>query len=166
VGNLAALPVTAQQILTAFAEQLEEVSPEGYVVPQRQYVHAGAEAVWDGEQLTVGFVDLKQGQPGIPVSVTIPPRALLFYVEWKVLLLRSAPTVQEGPQMVPSADVLDESGGQSLEDVQALAKAFSNLHLGNVLTGVNEGFVLESITPVGPEGGLVGTELRLSMSVR
>jgi hypothetical protein len=166
VANLAELPGTAQRILTAFAEQLEEVSAPGYTVPERQYVHSGVEAVWDGEQLTVGFVDLKQGQPGIPTSVTIPPRALLFYAEWKLLLLRTAPTVQEGPRMVPSADVLDESGLLALDDVQALTKAFSNLHLANALTAQGEGFVLESIMPVGPEGGLVGTELRLSMSVR
>lgn len=166
MANLAELPVTAQAILTAFAEQLEEASGPDYTVPERQYVHSGVEAVWDGEQLTVGFVEIKQGQPGIATSVTMPPRALTLYGEWKILLLRTAPTITEGPRMVPSADILDESGLQTMEDVQMLVRAFSNLHLTNALTGVNEGFVLESVQPVGPEGGLTGVELRLSMSMR
>jgi hypothetical protein len=163
VASLAELPGTADAILAAFADQLETGKVE---VPERRYVHSGIEPAWDGPQLTVGLIGIQQGQPGGQIIQSVNPRAVHFYGQWRVILLRTAPTLGDGPVMLPSETDLGDSGAEAMNDIAALVKAFSELHLGNVLTGAGEGMVLAACRPLGVQGGIAGSELVLEMTLR
>lgn len=163
MASLADLPGTANAILAAFADALEE---GGLTVPERRYVHSGTGAAWDGPQLTVGIIDVKQGQPGGAIATTQSPRAVNFFGEWRVVLLRATDTLGDGPRMLPSDDAIDESGEQAMEDVGALIKAFSTVHVNNAITSSGEGMVLQACRPLAEAGGMVGTELLLDLSLR
>lgn len=163
MADLADLGGTADLILSAFVNQL---GADGVEVPDRQLVHAGVEAVWDGEQIAVGLVDIKQGQPGAPMVVTMQPQAIQFFAEWHVVILRPVVVLQEGPQVQPPDEELHVDGLAAMADVQALVKATSEIYQQHVITGVGEGFVLAGCRPVGPQGGLAGSELLLHTTVR
>ena len=164
MAGLAALPDTANAILATFVAQLEA---QGVPVPERQYVHAGQEAVWDGDQFTVGLVDVRQGQPGQPSGVAMN-LAIHFVAEWRIMLVRAAPVAQDGPIAVvmPSDGDLAASGVEAMEDVAALMKAASQVYQQFLITNPGEGFVVSGCKPVGEQGGLMGTELLIETSVR
>jgi hypothetical protein len=165
MASLADLKATASLILAAFTDQLEAL---GVDVPDHRYVHAGTEPVWDGPQFTVGLLDIKQGQPGAPVGSPMSPRAVNFYGEWHLILVRDVPTQMDGPiaAALPSDSELGESGAEAMGDVEALVKAFSNIYLAHTLTQSGEGFVMTGCRPLGVQGGLTGTELVVEVSLR
>ena len=161
--SLANLPETAQTILTVFAQQLEA---DGVTLPPRQYVHPGTEPVWDGPQLTCGLIDVKQGQPGGAVAQNVQPQMISFFGEFRVVLIRAAPTLGDGPMVVPSDDDLQAAALEALQDIAALTKAFSVIHLGNLIASTGEGFVMQACRSLADQGGLLGSELLLDLSLR
>lgn len=163
MADLSDLAGVASRILTVFNDQLEA---QKVPLPASVYVHAGTEAAWDGEQLTSGLVGVQQGAPGMPVAFSQQPLALNFYAEFHVLLLRQVTTLQEGPVMVPPTDDLAHDGDRQMKDVQALIRAFSQIALGHLLVDPGEGLVMAGCRPVGPQGGLAGSEILLHLTVR
>lgn len=161
-ASLADVGATARAILAAFSEQLQALHVD---VPELQYVPAGADVVWDQALLAAQLVDIKQGQPGSVITITQQPRALNFYGEWRLTLLREAPTIGDGPVTMPPPEALEEAGREATSDVAALVRAFSNIALEHTLVDAGEGLVLSSCRPLAQQGGLVGTELVLALSM-
>ena len=157
---------TAAQILALFAEQL---AAQGVDVPKRQYVLPALMVAWDGPQLTVGLAELFQGQPGAPFGGTFtPPTAIVFGAMFVVDLLRKVPALSgEGTagMLMPSALDLNAAGQSLMTDAKALLLAGVTIRERYTLTGPGQGFAVGSCAPVGPEGGLAGSRLQITVSL-
>jgi hypothetical protein len=165
MASLTELPAVAQRILDLFSAQLSE---QGVVIPARCYVAAGSMIVWDGEQMTVALMGITQGQPGVGYAQTYVPEALNLYASFSVALVRSVATIStEGfaGVEVPTAAQQDTDGQATIADAQALVTAASAIHVGHLLTGPGEGFVIDGLQPLGPEGGLAASRLLISLSL-
>lgn len=165
MASLTNLPGTAEQILQLFAAQL---SLQDVQLPERQYVQPGSMPVWDGEQLTAGLMGLAQGQPGIAHATTFVPEAISFYATFFVLLIREIHVIStEGftAMEIPTAEQLDADGQMLIGDGGQLVLAASQIHQARVLVANGEGFVIDGLQPLGPEGGMVANRLLLSVSV-
>lgn len=166
MASITDLGGTADQILQLFAAQLTE---QGVDVPERQYRPPGTLVVWDGEQLTVNLMGIGQGQPGHGYGQTIvPPQALVFYASFSINLIRAITVINvEGPEdiEIPTAAEMDADGVKLLADAQALVLAFSQIYQRYQVTAIGEGMVLDGLQPVGPEGGLAGSRMLVSVSL-
>ncbi len=167
MASLADLPGAAQSILEAYASQL---AAQGVVLPERQFVAAGSDLVWDGEQLSVNLVSIAQGQPGAGWGGGyFPPSAVQYHASWVINLVRvtSALNVDapfaEG--MVPSAEQLNAAGANAVSDAQAMIMATSAIAVGYMVTGPGETFVMSALQTVGPEGGMAATRLLLEIAL-
>ena len=159
------LPAGAQNLLEQFATELAAL---GIDVPPAQYVASGTPA-WDGESLTVYLGGISQGQPGAPFGGTFQVAAATvlwatFYVQ---ILRETAALYGEGwaTDMTPSAEVLGEAGLQLTGDAAALAQAAIAIHGHYLATGPGEGFVIDSVNLLDPDGGLAGSRLALHLSL-
>lgn len=165
MAGLQDLPGVAEQILSLFADQLAD---QRVALPARRYVAAGSMIVWDGEQMTVCLMGISQGQPGQAFGATYVPEALNLYATFSVNLVREITVINtEGfaAMEIPTAQEQDADGRATISDAQALIIAASQIHRQYLLTGPGEGFVIDGLQPVGPEGGLAATRLLISLSL-
>jgi hypothetical protein len=165
MASLLDLPGFAEQVLSDFAAQL---TGQGISVPERQYVTPGSMIPWDGEQFTVTLMGIDQGQPGQGQAQSQVPQAVAYYASFSLNLIRKVPVIStEGfaAQSVPTAEDLDASGQTFIADAAALILAASRIHTAYLETPPGEGFVAGPLQPVGPEGGLAGSRLLLTVSL-
>lgn len=169
MASLADLPAVLERALDLFSSQL---LGQGVEIPERRYVQAGSMPVWDGEQMTVGLMGIAQGQPGHGYAGTFIPEALNLYATLFVLVIRPVASIQDdgtAEMEIPTAQEQDEDGKSLAADAQALVLAASNIHrasmTGQGLTGPGEGFSIDGLQPLGPEGGMAGNRLLLSISL-
>jgi hypothetical protein len=166
VPSLRDLPAGAHEVLDAFVRELERADVE---VPERRYVAPGVVPVWDGEQFVCNLQQILQGQPGIPSLTTpVPPAARVFSAQWALTLVRSVPALEtDGPvaELIPDAEEIGEAGDLAMNDSAALLLAAQRLHEGYVLTRSGQGFSIDGLGTQGPEGGLAGTRLLISVSL-
>ncbi|HWF25174.1 MAG TPA: hypothetical protein VG275_06995 [Solirubrobacteraceae bacterium] len=164
-ASLTDLSGFAARVLSAFDAQLAQ---QGVSLPSRQYVTPGSMVPWDGEQLTVSLMGIDQGRPGGTVTTSIVPQATIFYASFSVNLIRAIPTINtEGFSAgeTPTAEDLGASGGQLLDDAAQLVLAASAFHQAYLLSDPGVDFVVGPLSPVGPEGGLAGSRMLLSLSL-
>lgn len=165
MASLLDLPGVAEQLLSDFASQLTE---NGVALPERQYRSPGSMVVWDGEQFTVSIMTSAQGQPGIGQPHSVVPQAVVYYATFSLNLVRAIAVINtEGmaEAEIPTADEMDEDGVSLMADASALIYAASQIHQQYLVTAVGEGFAVEGLQPVGPEGGLAGNRLLVSLSL-
>jgi hypothetical protein len=165
MASLTDLPGLAEQILAVFGAQLTALDVD---LPERQYVAAGSQIVWDGEQMTVALMGITQGQPGLGQASTMVPQRITTYATFSVNLVRSVTVINtEGFTLgeIPTADEQDADGKHTITDAQALMLAGISLAENHLLAGVGEGFVIDGLQPLGPEGGLVASRLLVSLSL-
>lgn len=174
MASLQTLTADAEKILAAFATAL---TARGVELPDRRYVAPGQINAWDGEQLVVNLQSIDQGQPGRPFGGTYIPAALNFTAQFAVSIVREIPALYgEGPltTMVPTALELDDAGQGSLTDGAALILAATDIYAASIhgtagqglaVTGPGEGFEIGPCYPVGPEGGLAGHRLLVTISL-
>lgn len=156
----------AREVLDAFVAQLED---QGIELPERRYVAPGSAIVWDGEQMTVNLVQVLSGQPGAPgLTTPTPPATRVFHATWAITLLRAVPALEvDGPveESIPTSPEIEESGLETMADSQGLLLAAQAIHEGYVLTRPGMGFVVNTLQTLGPEGGLAGVRLQVSLSL-
>lgn len=165
MASLSELPATAEAILAAFAAELKAL---GISVPGRQYVAPGVITVWDGEQLVVNLQHIPQGQPGAPYPGTYSPVATNLSAQFAVHLVREVPTIGiDGPlgQQTPTAEEIGDAGQQAMTDAAALMEAAIAIHQAHTLTEPGEGFAIDGVMTMGPEGGLASNRLLLTFSL-
>ena len=162
----------ATSLLALFVAQLTTVSLDpanAFTLPQAQFVAPGSDVSWDSESLTVWLQDIGQGQPGAQFSGTYMPASVTnLYATFNVQILRAVAGLSGGggiDQMMPEPEALMASALVTLNDAEQLLKAAVAIHANYSFTGPGEGYVIGPITPVGPEGGLVGTRCPIQVSV-
>jgi hypothetical protein len=158
----------AALILDTFASQL---ASEGVDVPGVQFVQPGSGAsaiAWDGEQLNVSLQEIVQGQPGAAAPGTMYPAATVVAAQWSIVLLRKIPSLAGNATLkltLPTAAKLDVAGQANMADVAALVNAAVRIHAAYSLQPAGSGFAIDSCRPLGPEGGIAGAQLLLTLSL-
>lgn len=164
--SLRDLPSGAREVLAAFERQLGKQNIE---LPDRRYVAPGVVPVWDGEQLVVNLQQVGQGQPGQPsLSTPIPPQARIFVAQWAVTIVRAVTALEvDGPvpEAIPEAPEIEEAGLEGMNDAAALLLAAQAIHEGYVLIRPGQGFAVDAVQPLGPEGGLAANRLLFTISL-
>jgi hypothetical protein len=165
VASLAGLPQTAAKLLADFIAQLEQLDVE---IPERRYVASTPIPVWDGEQLTVSLSGMSQGQPGAGFGGTFHPSALNQFAQFAVQIVRKVSVLQaDGPfrSTIPTGDEINADGLVTMGDAAALWTAAARLHFTYAEGMPGTGFEVGPLQTVGPEGGLAGVRLLLSLTV-
>lgn len=165
---MATLAQISEQLIPLFAAQLTE---QGVDVPERQYFAPGQIPAQDGEQLVANLVGVMQGQPGVAYSGTFPGGGIgaTFSATFSVALLRAIPVVMAEPGgidfMVPTADDIDEAAQSFIGDTEALLKAAQAIHHSYQVTDPGMGFEVGPLQTIGPEGGLAGPKMLVTVSL-
>lgn len=139
----------------------------GISVPTVQYREPGQAIAWDGEQLAIAFVGLTAGQPGQPRLQVADPSTLTQYAEWDVLLLRFVPSLTdvEGELMIPDPADIDVAAVETMTDASGIYTAAVQLLIEQHQASVTVPMGVGPVTSIGPNGGLAGTMLRVSVQV-
>jgi hypothetical protein len=157
---------TAGVLLAAFAEQLEA---QGIQVPDRRYVAPGGQIAEDGDQLVLVLATISQGQPGRPDAGTFVPGSEILAARFTVQLIHAIPALHDAPtagMMIPGEEELGESGVRLLDEAEALVNAAMAIHAEQLVTqGGLQGFSIGPCVPLGPDGGMAGTQLPVEISL-
>ena len=162
--KLATLGASLEALLADFAAEL---TAAGASVPAVQYVGAG-QIPWDAESLTVYLGDIAQGQPGMPTAqsfTSATPINLSATVHVQILRAVSVTEDGIGTINIPPMSAMNADGVQAMNDAGALLQAAIAIFAKYEVTSPGEGFVITSLTPMGPEGGLASVQLTLSVSL-
>jgi hypothetical protein len=166
VPSLRDLPAGGREVLAAFERHLQALGVE---LPERRYVAPGNLPVWDGEQLVVNLQQVLQGQPGAPsLQPARPPQIRVFAAQWALTLVRSVPALEvDGPvaEAIPDSPEMEEAGSEALADAAALLLAAQAIHEAYELTTPGQGFSIDTVRPLGPEGGLAANQLLITISL-
>lgn len=153
----------AATILNAIVVGLEA---EGIEVPTRRYTHDGEVAhdfadedcasalivTWTGTFQATGA--------GTAIQCAVPLQA-----QFGIALLRCVPTFVEDSQP-PSAADLQAAADVIHLDAMTLPKVIIDAHLAKELTGIEAGLMgISSVLPVGPLGGVGGTQMQIVVSL-
>jgi hypothetical protein len=162
MGALSQFGTYAQALLTMFVDALTTL---GVDLPESQYVSAG-QVAWDGPSMTIELGTITQGQPGRPVGDTFQPASVtITQAQFFVQIIRETSALSgEGwaVNMVPDSEQLGDEGTTALDDAGALVKAAIAVHAA---IGQGKGFVIDSCSPLGPQGGLSAMRLSITVSL-
>jgi hypothetical protein len=161
-----ALASQCEALLNDFATQLTAL---GVTLPPMKFVWAGVVA-WDGPSLSLALGGITQGQPGATVAGTFTPAIVSnFSIGLDVMLLRKVAAINYDSDdvnaVLPTPEELDASGQGLMTDAAGLLLAAVNIHAANLITDPGMGFEVVSVTPLGPDGGMAGTKLSLTVSL-
>lgn len=164
---MAGLAAIGAELVGLFAAQLQE---RGVELPERQHFAPGQIPAADGEQLVGNLVDVHQGQPGAPVGGTMHPSAVQFSATFSVGLLRAIPIIQgDGGGSIdldiPSSAEIDAAGQLYLSDAEGLLKSCQAIHQSYAVTDPGMGFAIDGLQTLGPDGGLAGVKVLLTVSL-
>lgn len=165
---MASITAIGSALVADFVNQLEL---QGVSLPERQHFAPGQIPAMDGEQLVGNLVGVMQGQPGGGFGGTFPAGGApaTFSATYSVALLREIPVVQGDGGMldyvIPASADINTAGVGSLEDAEALLKACQAIHRQYLVTGRGMGFEVGPLQTIGPEGGLAGPKILLTVSI-
>jgi hypothetical protein len=155
----------AQQILDLFVAQLES---QGVELPSKQFIAPSPNPPWDGEQVSVAFAGMTQGQPGAAIGGTMIGSALNQMVTFSVSIVRKISELDTSAPLnagaIPDADAMTADGLLVIGDASALWIAAAEIKATQTLARGNEGFGIGPCLPVGPEGGLAAQRLQIDLS--
>lgn len=174
----ASAPTTGIDLITVAQATLDAIvtffSSNGVELPPRQYVSAGAPATiaWDCEQLVVCLAEIGWGRSkdATQLSPSFGKQAsvnAMRHATFAVQLVRCVPTVADGAEapVLPSAEEIQASGEQSMVDAGLLSQALVNfVSFPNAAIPPGCNVQAGAVSPIGPEGGLVGLEAALVMT--
>jgi hypothetical protein len=154
------------ELVGLFAEQLQALD---VTLPDRQHFAPGQIPAMDGEQLVGNLVGIAQGGAGLHMGVSMHPAAVRYAATFSVALLRSIPIVQAEPgpydYVVPSSADIHAAGVESIEDAEALLKSAQAIHGQYLLTGQGQDFETGPLQTIGPEGGLAGPKILVTLTI-
>lgn len=163
---MASLATIAAALVPDFAQQLQE---QGISLPERQYFAPGQIVAMDGEQLVGWFVGVAQGGAGIQLPQSQHPAAVRFAAQFAIILLRQIPIVQAEPgpleYAIPTANDINDAGLSFVADGEALLRACQAIHREYLITYPGMDFEVGPLQTVGPEGGLAGPKILLTVSI-
>lgn len=135
--------------------------------PERLYISEGTPA-WDCSSLVLTLERLRPGQPGgaqgqgpigesISAATGLIHNAMSWTVEVAFTVLRCAAAIPEGAA-APSAAAIEAVAQQVADDAWLLWSTVTGSELSGAY-GSCSPMAIPEVTPVGPEGGLVGSRM-------
>lgn len=163
------LHTVAKALLSAMGDYF---AANGVDLPDRQYITTGDPAIvaWDCEQLTVCLANIEWGRSrdATQFSPTFGKAAsinAMRHAIYAVTLVRSFPIITDNGGL-PSTEVLNQAGLASMLDAGLMSQALVNfVAFGNPAIPIGCSIQAGSVQPLGPEGGLVGLQGSLVMTV-
>lgn len=161
--NIATLGDDVETLLEDFVTQLKALS---IPIPPLVFVGSG-EIAWDGPLLAIHLVNMPPGEPNQPIGNPRVADEYNFNTALFVTLLRQVASI--GPNSArsrtPSAKVMNAQGKASFNDAAALVLAAVEIFGAYQATTPGEGFRIVTVEPLGPQGGLAGSRLRVDVKV-
>lgn len=151
------LYATARAVLDALTVAYQG---DGIDLPERRYVTPGVQPAYDGEQVTVTVLALRNGQPGNETQVPRFACAGPLYASLRVEVIRCTPTVDEDGYAPEAAD-LDASAMLVLSDVESLTRHLPGI--AQTIAGQGSPVLVANAVPVGPDGGYAGAQVDLDL---
>lgn len=147
----------------------------GVALPERQYIAAGSpqSVAWDCEQLVVILAEVGWGRSkdATQLSPSFGKQAsvnAMRHATFAFQLVRCVPVITDGAEapQLPSVQDIQDAGEQSLVDAGLLSQALVNfVSFPNATVPAGCNVQAGAVSPIGPEGGLVGLEASLVMTV-
>lgn len=163
---MATIVAIATALVPDFGSQLEA---QGIELPDRQYFSPGQIPAWDGEQLVGNLIGLAQGGAGMNMAQTMHPAAVRYAASFSIALLRAIPIVQAEPgpfeYAVPTDEAINGAGLQFAADFEAMLKACQAIHAQYLIAYPGMDFEVGPVQTVGPDGGLAGPKVNLTVSI-
>lgn len=156
---------TAQAVLETV---VIEFTGAGIDLPARQVLVPGLHPAYDCPQLTVAVQNIRLGLLGEQDDRPMPACPSLRYARFRVELVRCTPT--QRTRSAPTPEALDVSTREVLRDLHTLQRALTGgrafiAGAGQVAAGRGVPVYIGNITPLGPEGGLVGCQADIDVPV-
>ena len=157
--RLSTLPDDAVTLLALCVTLLTEA---GIDVPPNQYV-AGGTLAWDMPSLTVYVGPVYLGTPNQPQASSAWPNAIRWCAPFYIQILRDSTAVMPGFRGTrsPAVDQLQAEGIVMTNDLAALATLAMQIRAGGLMVPRSDMVGIGSITPLGPEGNMVGARCEL-----
>lgn len=161
--KLTSLHEDAKKLLRLSAEILAE---NGVDVPTNQYV-AGGTLAWDMPSLTVYAGPVYLGNPGQPQISSAFPDAIRWVAPFYIQILRNSEAVMPGMKAArsPSVKDLDAEGKVMTDDLTALGRLVMFIRGNNLMVPRSSPVGIGSITPLGPEGSMVGARAEMHFTL-
>jgi hypothetical protein len=152
---------------TVFDGVVDRLQQRQIEVPDRQYISAGSAVAYDMEQLTVNLNRVTGGRPGGEDVVQYNPFRV-YMAEVQVTLLRKAPMIGTRG-LLPSVEAEEASALIQVADMAALTEILGemaqdgSLYQNPALRGIP--VAVGATMPYGPQGGIVGSVVVVSVQV-
>lgn len=152
----------ATKLLGLVADQLTE---QGIVVPERQYLAPGTDVVFDCEQLTVRIARVIPGMQGADTTFPVVTHsALRKTAEFYVTLVRCVPTMHDNGDP-PTVDEYTAASQITFADAFGLRMALENIEHQHLLVPRNVPVTIGQLSTLGPLGGLAATDMMYSVEL-
>lgn len=161
---------TAAKLLQLVVDVATEESID---LPDRQYVTAGTSGAegWDDEQVVVGISNLIPGNAARPAALVGqstsagPGAPMLMSAVLRVEIVRCTPGPDDNGKP-PSASELNTAGLEAMRDAALLHLVRVKATEAATLTPGGRADILPgNVQPAGPEGGLSGMALTITVTV-
>lgn len=136
-------------------------APSG-TFPDRQFVWAG-NVVFDCESLVAHGVQVTQTIPGQSAPLDKVRQWTAWSLEFGFTVVRCVPTDPNGFPLDPTEST--NVGGVALSDAGALLRYTTSALLGGRLLGACEAATIGPVQWGGPNGGMIGTTLRVTAQI-
>ena len=153
-------------LMAAVLAELTPVAEDpsnGWSLPSRVGFVPGAMTAYDGDQLTLNWMDIQTGMPEADQNRPINPAELIFFYVFSFTFLRKVATQSgQGKQGgIPSTAQLARDAATTATDGPLLLGALVAIHAAGTIQPVNVPFQYGPISTVGPEGGLAGVRCQV-----
>lgn len=140
---------------------VQQMTDGDVTLPTNQGLVPGALLAYDGEQLTINWLDITMGSPGVAESTSQSTYRLLFYYEFSISLLREihVPTGEGSDGGIPTMTEMTDDFTMLVNDAEQLLAAAVAIHTQYLVVGPNIPFAYGPLSSLGPEGGLAGCRL-------
>jgi hypothetical protein len=150
---------------TVFDQAVTRLQLLGVQLPDRQYISGGSALAYDSDQFTVNLNRVSGGRPVAEDTLQFNPFRT-YFAEVQVTLLRRAPMIGTRGAL-PSVTDEETSAAQQLADMMNLSQVMGDMAADGTLCNGYRGIpvAVGPTTPYGPEGGLVGSLVVVSVQV-
>ena len=168
MASLTDLPGSAQAMLDSFTVELEA---RGVVLPKDQFGQSvryiapgiGTLFAWDKPCLALVFDSAQQGIPGTPSAGNLNAWELTFSATFNLVLLRDVATLNESTILPMSESITADATVTMTDGMHLLLAAVAVKANPPEYDHRQLPFVIGSVMSVGPEGGIAGNLLQVTV---
>lgn len=137
----------------------------GIELPERRHVAPGQTAPADDEQLVVHLLSSAAGHPGQPTAQWQRSPASFRSATWQVSILRAVHTQGTDSALAPGPIEVEADAEIAFTDVAVLQNLMETAKLQKILAGPGVPITISPVIPIGPEGGLAGVQVQVSIAL-